>query len=51
MSEKKTSSIRADEADKRYGVLEYCDDHLVFVFLVLIVLLGILSYIVSLANP
>jgi|307.fasta_scaffold68519_3 hypothetical protein len=51
MSEKKTSSIHADEADERYGVLEYCDDHLVFVFLFLIVLLGILSYIVSLANP
>jgi len=47
MSEKKTSSIHADQ---HYGVLEYCDDHLVFVFLFLVVLLGILSYIVSLAN-
>jgi hypothetical protein len=51
MSGKKTSSIPADETDERYGLSEYCDDHLVFVFLFLIVLLGILSYIVSLANP
>ena len=50
MSEKKTSNIHADEADERYGVAEYCDDHLVVVFLFLIVLLAILSYTVSLAN-
>jgi hypothetical protein len=51
MSEKKANSIHAEQADQRYGVLEYCDDHLVFVFLFLIVLVGILSYIVSHANP
>jgi hypothetical protein len=50
MSEKKAFRGGADETDKRHAVLDYCDEHLVLVFLFLIVLLGILSYVVGLAN-
>ena len=48
MSEKKANRFGADETDN--AVLDYCDKHLVFVFLFFIVVLTILSYVVSLAN-
>jgi hypothetical protein len=38
------------EAVRRGGVLEVLDDHVLFVFIVLIVLLSIFSYVIGLAN-
>ena len=50
MSEKRANGICADATDNRHALMDYCDQHLVLVFLFLIVLLGILSYVVGLAN-
>jgi hypothetical protein len=43
-------NLQEREIERGGGVLEVLDDHVLFVFIVLIVLLSILSYVIGLAS-